>query len=60
MALIAGGVGNISAWMRGLSRRQEATSNNIANIETPNYKASRVQFEDDLHRPTRLRGGAQR
>jgi flagellar basal-body rod protein FlgB len=32
----------------GLSTRQQVTSNNIANVETPNYIASTVSFEDSL------------
>lgn len=31
-----------------LSARQTAISNNIANIETPNYKAANVSFEESL------------
>jgi flagellar basal-body rod protein FlgB len=34
--------------LSGLSLRQRVIADNIANIETPNYKASRVQFEDAL------------
>ena len=32
----------------GLSARQRAIANNIANVNTPNYHAQRVQFEDAL------------
>ncbi|WP_284982077.1 flagellar basal body protein [Arthrobacter sp. efr-133-TYG-118] len=32
----------------GLSLRQRTIANNIANINTPNYHAKRVQFEDAL------------
>nr|WP_218868965.1 flagellar basal body protein [Leifsonia psychrotolerans] len=32
----------------GLSQRQRAIANNIANVNTPNYRAQRVQFEDAL------------
>ena len=32
----------------GLAARHRATSNNIANIETPGYHAERVSFEDSL------------
>ncbi len=31
-----------------LGRRQQVTSNNIANIETPNFTASTVSFESSL------------
>lgn len=34
----------------GLAARQRAVSQNIANIETPGYRAQRVSFEDDLAR----------
>ena len=32
----------------GLSARQSAIANNIANIETPGYQARKVEFEDAL------------
>lgn len=32
----------------GLAARQRATADNIANINTPHYLASRVEFEDEL------------
>ena len=32
----------------GLWARQQAISNNIANVETPGYKAQSVSFEDQL------------
>lgn len=32
----------------GLSARQRAIASNIANVNTPNYRAQRVQFEDAL------------
>ena len=32
----------------GVAERQRVTANNIANISTPNFRASRVQFEDSL------------
>jgi flagellar basal-body rod protein FlgB len=34
--------------LSGLSTRQRVSANNIANIETPNFKASQVSFEDSL------------
>jgi len=34
----------------GLAARQRAVSQNIANIQTPGYRAQRVSFEDDLAR----------
>ncbi len=33
----------------GLVRRQQVTANNIANAETPGFKASTVSFESRLH-----------
>ena len=32
----------------GLSARQSAIANNIANVETPGYKARKVKFEEAL------------
>ena len=32
----------------GLSKRQQVASNDIANADTPNFKASNVTFEDSL------------
>ena len=32
----------------GLSLRQQVTANNIANLETPGFTASRVEFENSL------------
>lgn len=34
--------------LSGLAARQRVSANNIANIETPNFKASQVSFEDSL------------
>ena len=34
--------------MQGLSARQKATADNIANVETPGFKASTVDFESSL------------
>ncbi|MCC6382389.1 MAG: flagellar basal body rod protein FlgB [Dehalococcoidia bacterium] len=39
-----------TAWLHGLSRRQEAISNNIANIDTPGYQREEVSFETALGR----------
>jgi flagellar basal-body rod protein FlgB len=38
----------LSSALTGLSARQAATANNIANINTPNYKAQVVSFESAL------------
>lgn len=34
--------------LTGLAARQRTIADNIANIETPGYRAGRVQFEDSL------------
>jgi flagellar basal-body rod protein FlgB len=34
--------------MSGLAARQRAIANNVANVDTPNFKASEVRFEDAL------------
>jgi flagellar basal-body rod protein FlgB len=34
--------------LTGLAARQRVTANNIANLETPNFSASQVSFEDSL------------
>lgn len=34
--------------LHGLSRRNQVTANNIANLETPGYSAKAVKFEDKL------------
>ena len=36
------------AALGGLSRRQEAISSNVANIDTPGYRRRAVSFEEDL------------
>jgi flagellar basal-body rod protein FlgB len=33
----------------GLSARNKAIANNIANVETPNYRAQKVKFEEALN-----------
>lgn len=34
--------------MQGLSAQQQAIANNVANVNTPNYKAEDVNFESSL------------
>ena len=34
--------------LAGLSARERVSSNNISNLETPNFKAGQVSFEDSL------------
>jgi flagellar basal-body rod protein FlgB len=36
--------------MSALNKRSEVIANNVANSEVPDFKASRVQFEDQLRR----------
>src|SRR6202035_2277633 len=43
-----GNDGYLQAAMSGLAARQRAIANNVANIDTPNFKASEVRFEDAL------------
>src|SRR4051794_10998316 len=38
--------------MDGLSMRQQAISNNMANVDTPNFKSTEVGFEDNLKAAT--------
>lgn len=40
----------LSFALDGLSLRQRATAHNIANVDTPGYKAQRVSFEGQLQR----------
>ncbi|MBI5947940.1 MAG: flagellar basal body rod protein FlgB [Chloroflexi bacterium] len=44
------GLGTIQSWLHGLSQRQEAISDNIANIDTPGYRRKEVPFEAELQR----------
>lgn len=44
------GFRSLSTALDGLSLRQRVTSNNIANVDTPGYKAQFVSFEDQLQR----------
>ena len=44
------GLQTLTGWLNGLSRRQEASSNNIANIDTPGYARQEVHFETELQR----------
>ena len=41
-------VGALSIALDGLSKRAQAITNNVANVDTPNFKASEVSFEQDL------------
>ena len=46
----------LSYALDGLSVRQKAIANNVANVDTPGYKAERVQFEDQLQAAIRNGG----
>ncbi|XBH22131.1 flagellar basal body protein [Jonesiaceae bacterium BS-20] len=48
----------LNSALDGLALRQKAIANNIANINTPNYLAKRVRFEDELARQV-ARGNGQ-
>ncbi len=41
-------IGMLEAGMEGASRRQEALTNNIANVDTPGYKREDVEFKGML------------
>ena len=43
--------------LNGLSARQRAIADNIANVNTPGYQAKRVQFEDALAQSVRRGSG---
>ena len=45
-------MGTLTGWLNGLSRRQSAVSDNIANIDTPGYRRKEVPFETELARAT--------
>ena len=38
----------LRAALSGLAARQRTIANNVANVDTPNFKASEVNFEDTL------------
>jgi flagellar basal-body rod protein FlgB len=46
----------IRAALSGLSARQRTIANNVANVDTPNFKASEVRFEDALRGALARRG----
>jgi flagellar basal-body rod protein FlgB len=43
----------------GLSTRQRTIANNVANVDTPNFKGSEVSFENQLQRAASQRHGAE-
>ena len=40
----------LSTALSALAARQRVSANNIANLETPNFRAGQVSFEDNLRR----------
>lgn len=53
LILDGGALAAARAALTGLSRRHEATSANIANIDTPGYQRREVQFESALRQTLR-------
>jgi flagellar basal-body rod protein FlgB len=48
----------LNSALDGLALRQRTIAENVANIQTPNYHAKRVSFEDALARAVRGGSGA--
>ncbi len=48
MDMNKGSIGFISAGLKGLAIEQKAILHNIANLDTPGYKAKKVSFENVL------------
>lgn len=48
----------LSSALDGLAARQRAIANNVANVNTPQYRAERVSFEDALAASVREGSGA--
>lgn len=48
----------LTSALDGLALRQRAIADNIANVQTPNYHAKRVAFEDELARAVGQGSGA--
>ena len=44
----------------GVAERQRVSSHNIANVNTPNFRSSRVEFEDQLGQALRSGGSLDR
>ena len=47
---LSGADDSLQLALDGLSTRQRAIANNVANVDTPNFKGSEVSFEDQLQR----------
>lgn len=50
----------LNSALDGLSARQRAIADNVANLQTPGYQAKRVQFEDALRTAVDSGNGAAR
>lgn len=51
MSLFTDGVtAAVERALTGVAQRQRVTADNIANVDTPGFRASRVEFEADLAR----------
>ncbi len=48
----------LNSALDGLAARQRAVANNIANVNTPGYRAQRVSFEDALAKSVALGDGS--
>jgi flagellar basal-body rod protein FlgB len=48
----------LNSALDGLAARQRAIADNVANVQTPNYHAKRVQFEDALKAAVATGSGA--
>ena len=48
----------VSSALDGLALRQRVIANNVANINTPNFQAGRVSFEDSLAAAVKNGSGA--
>jgi flagellar basal-body rod protein FlgB len=49
-------INTVHHWLRGLSGRQSAIADNIANIDTPGYRRREVSFETELARALNTNG----
>lgn len=48
----------LNSALDGLALRQRAIANNVANINTPGFHATRIKFEDELSRQVSRGNGA--
>lgn len=57
--LFSGSIDLLNDALSGLSRRQQAIANNIANAETPGFKRAEVRFEELLRRRAEQAGSGE-